>query len=187
MPLKNTDRRYAGISIALHWLMFLIIALAYAAIELRGLWPKGTPMRDFMKTAHFTLGLSVLLLVVARIGLRLAAGPAPAITPAPPAWQHKAAAATHGLLYLFMIAMPIAGWIILSAEGKTISYLGATLPALVAQSKPLAKTVEGLHETVGDIGYFIIGLHALASLVHHYVFRDTTLARMLPGRRSTHA
>jgi cytochrome b561 len=32
------------------------------------------------------------------------------------------------------------------------------------------------------VGYFLIGLHALAALFHHYVSRDNTLTRMLPGR-----
>lgn len=186
MPIINTEYRYGRASIALHWAMFLLIALTYAAIELRGFWPKGTPTRDLMKTLHFTLGLSVLALVLARIGLRLAAGPAPAIKPAPAAWQQKASAAVHGLLYLFMIAMPIAGWIILSAEGKSVQFLGLTLPALVAQSKPLAKSIKEMHEVVGDIGFFVIGLHALAALVHHYRYHDNTLARMMPGR-STNA
>jgi cytochrome b561 len=33
------------------------------------------------------------------------------------------------------------------------------------------------------VGYYLIGLHALAALFHHYVVRDNTLARMLPRRR----
>jgi cytochrome b561 len=39
-----------------------------------------------------------------------------------------------------------------------------------------------LHETCGTVGYFLIGLHAVAALVHHCVLRDNTLRRMLPSR-----
>jgi len=45
----------------------------------------------------------------------------------------------------------------------------------------LSEQVKELHETVATIGYFLIGLHALAALYHHYVRKDDTLRRMLPG------
>jgi cytochrome b561 len=76
---------------------------------------------------------------------------------------------------------PIAGWVILSASGKTIPFYGLELPALVGPSKALSEQVKELHETVATIGYFLIGLHALAALYHHYVRKDDTLRRMLPG------
>jgi cytochrome b561 len=41
--------------------------------------------------------------------------------------------------------------------------------------------LQEVHETLGTIGYFLIGLHAAAALVHHYVYKDDTLRRMLPG------
>src|SRR3546814_10251209 len=77
-----------------------------------------------------------------------------------------------------MLAMPVAGWVILSASGKTIPFFGLELPALVGQSKTLAAQVKAIHETVGTIGYLLIGLHALAALYHHYVVTDDTLRRM---------
>ena len=46
-----------------------------------------------------------------------------------------------------------------------------------------AELIKEVHETVGNIGYFIIGLHAAAALFHHYIVRDNTLIRLLPGKR----
>ena len=34
---------------------------------------------------------------------------------------------------------------------------------------------------IAGFGYWLIGLHAVAALFHHYVLRDQTLRRMLPG------
>jgi cytochrome b561 len=93
------------------------------------------------------------------------------------------AKATHLALYAFMLAMPIAGWLILSAADKTIPFFGLELPALVAPDKALSSQIKELHETFGTVGYFLIGLHALAALFHHYVVKDNTLRRMLPGKR----
>lgn len=174
-------KRYSGLSIAMHWLMVLLIAAVYACIELREYYPRGSDIREGLKTWHFMLGLTVLALVLIRIVARLAAPPPP-ITPAPPAWQALLARFVHLALYVLMIGMPIAGWLILSASGKPVPFFGLELPALMAESKAAAERIEELHETVGVIGYYLIGLHALAALFHHYFVKDDTLARMLPGR-----
>ena len=72
--------RYGGLSIALHWLMLLMIAAVYACIELRGFYPKGSDIREGMKAWHFMLGLAVLALVIIRMIARVA-GTTPRITP----------------------------------------------------------------------------------------------------------
>ena len=81
-----------------------------------------------------------------------------------------------------MVCMPIAGWLILSGEGKPIPFYGINLPALMAENKALAESIEEIHKTVGNIGYFLIGLHTVAALYHHYFMRDNTLRRILPGQ-----
>lgn len=57
------------------------------------------------------------------------------------------------------------------------------LSALIGENKGLAKQIKEVHELVGTTGYFLIGLHAVAALYHHYVKHDNTLTRMLPDRR----
>lgn len=182
MNMRNTTDRYGSLSISLHWLMLLLIAAVYACIELRGIYPKGSDPREAIKVWHYMLGLSVLVLVFLRLALRLGA-PVPRIEPEPPAWQGLLATLMHLGLYALMIVMPIMGWLLLSAEGKPIPFFGLELPALLSQSKNLAGTLKELHETIGTIGYVLIGLHAAAALFHHYVVRDNTLLRMLPRRR----
>jgi cytochrome b561 len=181
MNRKNTPTRYGSLSIGLHWLMLLLIAAVYACIELKGNFPKGSETRELLKQWHFMLGLAVFALVWLRL-LARALSPAPAIEPAPPGWQHLLAKLMHLALYALMIAAPLAGWLILSAAGKPIPFFGLELPALIGQNKDLAGQVKELHELAGTAGYWLIGLHALAGLYHHYVVRDNTLKRMLPGR-----
>ena len=41
-----------------------------------------------------------------------------------------------------------------------------------------------LHETLANIGYALIALHAVAAIYHHHVLKDNTLTNMLPERRS---
>jgi len=175
----NSIQRYHKLSIGLHWLMLLLLIAVYASIELREFFPKGSDPRKAMKLWHFMLGLSVLAFALVRLLVRVT-NQTPAIQPAPPQWQATIAHLMHIALYGLMIGMPLAGWLILSGEGQTIPFFGLELPALMGPNKELAHQIEELHETMGKVGYFLIGLHALAGLYHHYVVKDNTLRRMLP-------
>src|SRR5690606_2574899 len=179
MKAANRSGHYAQSSILLHWLMLLVITAVYAAIEFREFWPKGSDIREEFKQWHFMLGLLVFALVWIRIGARLV-WPAPAPL-AEPAWRRWTAGLTHSALYLLMIGMPLAGWLILSADGKPIPFFGIELPPLIAPNEGLAETIEALHELGGTIGYWLIGLHAAAALFHHYVLKDKLLVRMRPA------
>ena len=169
--------RYARGLVLLHWFMLLLLAATYACIELREFWPRGTPMRVGLKDAHFAIGLAVFALLWLRLALRFF-GATPPITPAPAHWQAALSKAMHLLLYAFMIAMPLLGWLVLSAEGELPVWFGIGLPPLIGVDENLAHELEGLHETIGVAGYWLIGVHAAAALFHHYVLRDDTLRRM---------
>jgi cytochrome b561 len=77
-----------------------------------------------------------------------------------------------------MIAMPLVGWLILSAEGKAIPFFGFELPALIAPDPESAELFEEIHELVAQVGYALIGLHAVAAIFHHHIVKDNTLKRM---------
>ena len=183
MSWKNTAERYSTASISLHWLMFALIAAGYAFIELRELFPKGSEPRDAMKALHFMFGLSVLLLLIPRLIIR-ASGVTPHINPESAPWQRTIARWAHLALYMFMLIMPILGWLLLSAAGKPIPFFGLHLPALVNENKDLAEWLKEIHETIGEIGYYLIGLHTMAAMFHHFFQHDNTLTRMLPLLKS---
>jgi len=182
----STTPRYHGASITLHWLMLVLLAAVYCLMEFRDIYPRGSEPRELMKTWHYMLGLSVCALVIARLGLRVMFK-APPISPAPPAWQTGLSHAVHAALYLLMVGMPIGGWLILSADGETIPFFAFELPPLIAPNEALAETIEEIHETGSKIGYGLIGIHTIAGLVHHYIFRDDTLRRISPFGSGKHS
>lgn len=178
VQLAASPGRYGRATVALHWLTLALIVAAYAAILLRELWPRGSDPREALKALHFSLGLSVFILAWARLAVR-------ALSPRQRGrrrggWIPRI---THLLLYVFLIGMPLLGWLALSAEGDPVRLFGLPLPALTAPNAALGDRVEGLHETIGEIGYWLIGLHAAAALFHHYVLKDDVLRRMLPAPR----
>jgi len=180
MRWKNSHERYGTLSMALHWLMFILMAAVYASIELRVIFPKGSDPRETMKVLHFMLGLCVLLLVTIRIYARITS-PTPSIQPALSPTQQFAAKVGHLALYALMISLPFLGWLMLSAAGKPIPFFGLELPALIEENKPLAKQLKKLHEAIGVLGYYLIALHIAAAFYHHYFKKDNTLTRILPG------
>lgn len=183
MDWRNTANRYGSLSIGLHWLMLLLLIAVYAMINLHDLAPKGSELRAELKVWHFMLGLCVLALVLVRLVTRLRSGTAPGITPPIPRWQKSLAQTMHITLYVFMLCMPVLGWLAVSAKGDPIFFFGLQLPALIGHDKALYDSLKEIHKTIGTIGYYLIGLHAAAALIHHYVIRDNTLLRILPTRR----
>jgi cytochrome b561 len=170
-------------SIILHWAMLALFVIVYACIELRVVFEKGSVPRETMKDLHFMFGLAIFALVWIRLVLRVATR-RPPIVPTPSAWQRLASTVVQALLYAFMIGMPLAGWITLSAANEPIPFFGLHLPPLTDEDMSLALKVNEVHESVGVAGYWLIGLHALAGLAHHYLWKDNTLRRMLAsGRR----
>jgi cytochrome b561 len=169
---------YSRTMIYIHWGVALLIGAAFATIELQEMFEKGSVPREGLKTVHFHLGITILALVLIRLFVR-ARTHAPAIVPTPAAWQTGLSHLLHAVLYGLMLAMPILGWLTLSAAGKPLPF---GLPALVEASKDAASWYKELHHQLGEILYIVIGVHIAAALVHHLAFKDNTLKRMMPSR-----
>ena len=170
--------RYSGLAVFFHWAVFLLIATAYAAIELKGFTAKGSAARALSMSVHEWAGALVIVLAVPRLLWRLMGG-APAPEPGP-RWMHLLGGAMHLLLYLFIFIQPVLGLLALNAGGHlmTLPGLGIELPSLVAQNADLKDALKEIHETLGTAFYTVIGLHAVAALFHHYMLGDNTLRRM---------
>jgi cytochrome b561 len=106
---------------------------------------------------------------------------APTLPDTMPAWQRTVAAATHGLLYLLVIAIPLSGWLMSSAFGFQTVYLGlAPLPDLLAKNKVLAEQLRSVHQALNWALLVVAVVHVAAALKHYLVDRDDVLSRMLP-------
>ena len=171
--------RYTAPAIALHWIVALLI-LANLALGLYtvGLELSPTKLRYF--SFHKWIGVTVFLLAAARLLWRLR-HPAPALPDAMPAWERRAARATHALLYFLFFAAPLTGWLFSSASGFQTVYLGVVpIPDLLSKDKALADALKLAHRSINYAMAGVIVLHVAAALKHHFVDRDDVLRRMLP-------
>jgi cytochrome b561 len=168
--------RYTLPAIFFHWAIFILIALAYLAIEVRG--PKGTDSRIFWSNVHFWAGTLVLILAVARLGWRLWKG-SPAELDANRLLAFSARL-VHFALYLFIFIQPLLGILLINAAGRPVMLAGLNFGITLIGADPIARpALKEAHELIGNLFYWVIGIHALAAIVHHAVFKDNTLRRMI--------
>jgi cytochrome b561 len=173
---------YTPTAVVLHWLIALLIVAGFC-LGLSMVDLPLSPKKLKWFSWHKWIGISVFLLTVCRLAWRLGHRP-PALPASIPPWQRGAAAATHVLLYLLTLVIPISGWLYSSAAGVSVVYLGLfPLPNLVAADKPLAEELKLLHEVLNYTLLTLVLLHVAAALKHQFIERDAVLARMLPFLR----
>ena len=172
-------QRYTGVAIALHWL----IAVAILGTFLLGQYMTNlqlSPAKLKLYSYHKWIGVTIFLLVLFRIAWRLAHRP-PLPPASMPAWQHSAASIAHFFLYALTLAIPVSGWLMSSASGFQVVYLGVIpIPDLLAKSKGAAQQLKQLHEALNWLMVLVVAMHIAAALKHHLMDRDDVLRRMLP-------
>lgn len=184
--------RYSAVAILLHWTIAVLI-MANLLLGWRMGYLAGMAQFDMFQL-HKSVGITVLLLSVARLAWRLVHRPPPSVAPMK-RWENVVANATHWLFYVMMIGMPLTGWAMVSVSKydfptllwKTIAWphIGF-LHALDAGSKREVEAVGGsVHLYLALGGSALIALHVAAALKHQFVNRDGVLGRMLPGLSST--
>jgi cytochrome b561 len=181
MFMRNDGNHYGAVSKILHWGIAVLIIASIAFVEMHELYPKGSPTRSGLMTLHIQIGLLLFGLTALRLAWR-AGNPPPAITPAPQAWEAAAASLMHIALYAAVLALPLLGVAMGQAGGKTVAFLGTPLPVFLAENKDLAHALKEAHELIGNVVIALVALHATASIWHHFMRKDNTLLRMMPGR-----
>jgi len=184
MPLRNTAEAYGSVAKVLHWVIVALIIGQWWLAESAEEAGDGTAERASLMGWHISFGLLVLLLALARIGWKVINKGRPVVL-GEVAWQRKAAAAGHGLLYLLILLQPVTGWLVVSTGGSPAVFFGwLEFPALTAENHDLHETMEGVHEFLFNTLVVVAVGHVAAALYHHWVLKDATLRRMLPFTRS---
>lgn len=182
MP-KFATIRYTGTAILLHWLIFVLIACGFAlAVYMVDLPLSPQKLKYF--SWHKWIGITVFVLALARVAWRLT-HPAPALPATLPAWERRAAATSHLVLYILIMIIPLTGWLYSSASGVPTVYLGVLpLPDLLTRDKALAEALKLIHVSLNYTMLVLVIIHASAALKHYVIDRDDVLARMLPIGKS---
>jgi len=175
-------QRYSATAIALHWLVALML-LCSATLGLYMADLQLSPIKLKLYSWHKWLGVTIFLVAAGRLFWRLT-HPAPALPATVPAWQRRAAALSHALLYALLFVIPVSGWLMSSALGVQVVYFGVLpLPDLVEKDLALGERLKLAHLALNLTLLALVLLHAAAALKHHFLDRDEVLHRMLPAVR----
>jgi cytochrome b561 len=180
------SRRYATVSIILHWTIAVLIVVNIAlGVTARDAHPHVQPV---ILGYHESIGLTVLILSILRLVWRIL-NPMRALPESMSRWERGLARAVHAGFYIIMIGMPLTGWLAVSSSlvGSPIHYFGvATWPFFpLVRGLPagqLARVHLGVsltHSTLGKITLGLLALH-VAGALKHMATRDGIAWRMAP-------
>ncbi len=182
--MTNSIHRYGQAPRFLHWLTVILVIVAWTLGTFGDDLPKGAA-RDTGLLVHISAGLLILMALVMRLGWRVAEPPPP---PEPNefgrwlgAFADPAARLAQYTLYALLIAVPIAGIVAQFARGNALPLFGfGEIASPWIRDRAFAHNVTEIHDILANALVIVASFHAAAALVHHFVFRDNTLIRMLP-------
>ena len=175
----NAPARYGSTAITLHWIAGLAI-IGNLAFGLYMVDLPLSPAKLRYYSWHKWAGVAIFVLSAARLAWRLRP-PAPPLPDGMPAWQRRAANASHHALYALFFAAPLSGWLFSSAAGFQTVFLGVLpIPDLLPKNRELADVLKIVHRTITWSLAGLVALHVAAAIKHHVVDRDDMLSRMLP-------
>jgi cytochrome b561 len=180
---SRTPLRYANVAVALHWTVVVLLLtqvwLGFTFADMaRG------PARMEYFTWHKTVGATILLLTLVRLGYRLK-NPPPPYPPEMPAWRLTAAVWSHRLLYALLILLPLTG--LIAVSGHTTEWFtplvgNIPLPVVPGIGEATGEMSREVHEFLVWSTITLLVLHIGAALYEQFVARPGVAYRLPPFR-----
>ncbi|MEN8268621.1 cytochrome b/b6 domain-containing protein [Acinetobacter baumannii] len=165
--MKN---KYPFPLMVMHWLTFVLVVFAY--------FIGGDPTVHFLSgELHVFAGVSIFIILFLRIIMILIYRAELPVNKPISVYQKKIFMLVKYALYSLLFLVPVLGWFTLSGLTESYQLFGINLP-LISHSWDV-EIIGETHEFLGNFFMVLIGLHALAALIHHYVFKDNVLKSML--------
>lgn len=181
MSLRSTSTHWGSAAKTFHWVTFLVVVGAFVSVNVAGGFEKETTERATWMMLHKSFGVTALGLVMLGFVERFLGRPVPLGA----LWQDRLARLVHWAILLMLVGMPAGGLLMAQFAGVEVHIFGLfSIPVLLTPDKELAELVHQGHTQVGaPLLAGLIVIHVLGALWHHWIDRDDTLKRMLPGRR----
>jgi cytochrome b561 len=170
--------RYTRVAIVLHWIMVPAILMQFSLGWYMVDLPK-SPERSYFFALHKSIGLTIFLMAMIRLGWRLMHNPPP-LPATLPHWQRESARVTHTMLYILMFLQPLSGYLSSSFSGYTTNLFGIPLPAWGWKDPVLNQLLTDFHIISSIILALLISAHILGALVHVLTPGDHIFRRIWP-------
>ncbi len=181
--MTEQTARYSRSAMLLHWAIALLLIFNFGLGERTEDLKRG-PELFWVMQLHKSIGITVLLLSLWRLGLRL-------MTPRPAKVADNRAAqllstAVHWGFYAVMIIVPLSGWVLVStAKVQLPTLLFGTIPwpHLPIGGHDAHEAAEEVHEIMAKLIIPLLALHVIGAVRHQFLMKDAILERMVPARR----
>lgn len=178
MPRSPAERgrSYGGAAKLLHWAVAVLILVQ---LGIGGIMPdiRKDTRPDGEIAWHISVGVLIVLLVAVRVVWRIMHPPNG--TESDRGWTRRLASATHFVLYLLMVIVPILGWANASSRDWVVGIGPLHLPRLLPAGSHFGAELGDIHGALAIALAVLIGLHVLAGLYHQFVRGDDTLLRIM--------
>lgn len=187
MGLRNSAEAWGWPARVLHWamaaLILFMLGLGYYMAE----FVDDMYVQFDLVQTHKSWGFVAFVMALVRLGWRFVGGAAPAGVGS--GLMRAAAAGGHLALYALIIALPVTGWLMVSASDLQEMYgirnmvfgLFEMPDPYVPGDKAVSDFWKEIHHLCGfALSLLVIG-HAAVALKHHFVDRDEVLKRMTRG------
>lgn len=177
MSQSREQTRYTTGAVILHWLIALALIGQIGFGWFLTSVPRGIPARSFYVNLHKSTGLTLAVLILARLAWRLAHRPPPLPAFMRP-WERNAAHWSHAALYACMIGMPLSGYIASNFSKYGVKLFNAlTLPPWGVDDAHTYSIFNTTHVVLSYVFVALILVHILAAL-RHAIARDGVFSRM---------
>jgi cytochrome b561 len=168
--------RYDRGTIVLHWLTAVLVVVMWLIAQFIDDFQAAG--RIYARSSHILLGVVLIGVLALRLFRRATGGRK--LPPATTGLLQAAATAIHYCLYALLIAAVVAGVTNALVRGDNILNL-YQLTSIAPGNTALRHNVEDVHGLLANAILILAGLHAAAALVHHFVWKDQVLRRMIPN------
>jgi len=177
LAVRGNPNSYSRVAVVLHWLIAALLLGQIAFGWFLTTIARGAPTRSIYVNFHKSTGITIGVLILARIVWRLLHAPPP-LPSFMPTWQRAAARANHIALYVLMLTMPLSGYIASNFSKYGIKlYNAVKLPPWGPDNRHVYALFNSTHVVAAYVFAAIIAAHVFAALLHA-VRRDRVLSRM---------
>ena len=174
---KSKAGRFDQISIALHWLTVILVAMQFSTAWLANQRSADAAMLSFV---HRSTGTVTWAVVAMRLMWRHGSAHLPPFPPRMPKLQQQIAKLSEYALYGLLLVQPLTGLGNTLFRGRPFVLFAWRVPALLTADRTISHIFEWLHEFGARALVALIALHAAAALFHGLILRDGVFQRMLP-------
>lgn len=186
--LRNSLDQFGWVSIVLHWLLAVFLIAMYfvgdymVELDYYDTWYHRAPQ------IHKEVGVTIGVVMIFRLLWNLLQVSPQHVGDGSRKWNAIAkliAKLAHLVLYLLVFMLVVSGYLISTAKGQGIDVFGFfELPALLPDDKDRGEFAGWIHEWIG-LGFMaLVGFHALAAFLHHFIYKNETLKRMIKVKKS---